>query len=73
LHELFGALDLPINDAWAARLSLGGRERDGYVTRVSDGADLGDEKMYTGQLALRWKPSDALALTVRGHPLSFER
>jgi iron complex outermembrane recepter protein len=66
LHELFGALDLPINDAWAARLSLGGRERDGYVTRVSDGADLGDEKMYTGQLALRWKPSDALALTVRG-------
>ncbi len=66
LHELFGAFDLPINDAWAARLSLGGRERDGYVTRVSDGADLGDEKMYTGQVALRWKPSDALAFTLRG-------
>jgi iron complex outermembrane receptor protein len=66
LHELFGAFDLPINDAWAARLSLGGRERDGYVTRVSDGADLGDEQMYTGQLALRWKPSDALAFTLRG-------
>lgn len=66
LHELFGAFDLPISDAWAARLSLGGRERDGYVKRVSDGADLGDEKMYTGQLALRWKPSDALAMTLRG-------
>jgi iron complex outermembrane receptor protein len=66
LHELFGAFDLPINDAWAARLSLGGRERDGYVTRVADGADLGDEKMYTGQVALRWKPSDALAFTLRG-------
>jgi iron complex outermembrane recepter protein len=66
LHELFGAFDLPINDAWAARLSLGGRERDGYVTRVSDGADLGDEQMYTGQLALRWKPSDAFAMTLRG-------
>ena len=65
LHELFGALDLPINEQWAARLSLGGRERDGYVTRVSDGADLGDEKMYTTQAALRWKPSDALAFTLR--------
>lgn len=66
LHEIFGAFDLPINDTWAARLSLGGRERDGYVTRVSDGADLGDEKMYTGQVALRWKPSDALNVTLRG-------
>ena len=65
LHELFGALDLPINEQWSARLSLGGRERDGYVTRVADGADLGDEKMYTTQAALRWKPSDALAFTLR--------
>ncbi len=66
LHELFAAFDLPINEQWAARLSLGGRERDGYVTRVSDGADLGDEKMYTAQAALRWKPADALAFTLRG-------
>jgi iron complex outermembrane receptor protein len=66
LHELFAAFDLPINEQWAARLSLGGRERDGYVTRVSDGVDLGNEKMYTGQAALRWKPSDALAFTLRG-------
>ena len=40
-------------------LALGMRQRDGYVTRVSDGEDLGDEDMYTGQVALRWKPSDA--------------
>jgi len=66
LHELFAAFDLPINDQWAARLSLGGRERDGYVTRVSDGVDLGNEKMYTGQAALRWKPADALVFTLRG-------
>ena len=38
---------------------LGGRERDGYVTRAFDGEDLGDEEMYTGQLGIRWKPSDA--------------
>ena len=47
-------------------IALGGRQRDGYVTRVFDGKDLGDEEMYTGQLALRWRPSDALDLTLRG-------
>jgi iron complex outermembrane receptor protein len=66
LRELFGAFDLPINDAWAARLSVGGRKRDGYVRRVFDGKDLGDEDMYTGQLALAWKPAGNLAFTLRG-------
>ncbi len=66
LLEAFGAFDLPINDAWAARIALGGRQRDGYVTRVFDGRDLGDEAMYTGQLALRWDPSSALEITLRG-------
>jgi iron complex outermembrane receptor protein len=66
LRELFGAFDLPINDAWAARIALGGRQRDGYVTRVFDGEDLGDEEMFTGQVALRWQPSEALHLTLRG-------
>ena len=31
------------------------------MTRAFDGKDLGDEEMYTGQIALRWEPSDALA------------
>jgi iron complex outermembrane receptor protein len=65
LRELFGAFDLPINDAWAARVALGGRQRDGYVKRVFDGKDLGDEDMYTGQLALRWMPSDRFDLIFR--------
>jgi iron complex outermembrane receptor protein len=66
LRELFGAFDLPISDAWAARLSVGGRKRDGYVRRVFDGKDLGDENMYTGQLALRWNAADNLGFTLRG-------
>jgi iron complex outermembrane receptor protein len=65
LRELFGAFDLPMNDAWAARIAIGGRQRDGYVRRAFDGRDLGDEEMYTGQLALRWTPSEALELTLR--------
>ena len=66
LHEVYGAFDMPLGDTWSARIAVGGRERDGYVTRVFDGKDLGDEKMYTGQLGIRWKPSDAFSLTLRG-------
>jgi len=65
LYELYGAFDLPLSDTWSARLSLGGRQRDGYVKRASDGVDLGDEKMYTGQFGLRWKPADDIVLTLR--------
>jgi iron complex outermembrane receptor protein len=66
LYELYGAFDLPLGETWSARLSLGGRQRDGYVDRAFDGKDLGDENMYTGQLAVRWKPSDSLVFTLRG-------
>ena len=65
LRELFGAFDVPLGDTWSARFSIGGRQRDGYVTRVSDGTDLGDEDMVTGQAAVRWEPSDSLTLTLR--------
>jgi iron complex outermembrane recepter protein len=66
LREAFGAFDLPLGDVWSARVAAGMRQRDGYVTRVSDGKDLGDEDMRTAQVALRWKPSDAFTLTLRG-------
>jgi len=66
LREIYGAFDIPLGGDWSARLAAGGRERDGYVTRVFDGKDLGNEKMYTGQLGIRWKPSDAFTLTLRG-------
>jgi iron complex outermembrane receptor protein len=66
LYELYGAFDLPLGDTWSARIALGGRQRDGYVERVSDGKDLGDEQMYTGQIALRWSPSESLEFTLRG-------
>ena len=64
LLEAFGAFDLPLGGDWSARLALGMRQRDGYVTREFDGKDLGDEDMKTGQIAVRWKPSDAFSLTM---------
>jgi iron complex outermembrane recepter protein len=66
LRELAGAFDIPLGEQWSARIAVGGRERDGYVSRAFDGEDLGNEKMYTGQLGVRWKPSDAFSLTLRG-------
>jgi iron complex outermembrane recepter protein len=66
LREGFAAVDLPMTQALAARVSVGARKRDGYVTRVFDGMDLGDEDSYTVQSSLRWLPSDAFTLTVRG-------
>jgi iron complex outermembrane receptor protein len=66
LREAFGAFDLPLGGDWSARLALGMRQRDGYVTRVFDGKDLGDENMRTGQVAVKWQPSDAVKVTLRG-------
>lgn len=66
LFEAFGAFDIPLGGQFSARASGGYRTRDGYVTRLVDGVDLGDENSWTGQLALRWQPSEALTFTLRG-------
>lgn len=66
LYEGFAAVDVPIADSLAARISVGARQRDGYVTRVYDGLDLGNEDTYTVQSSLQWLPSDSLTVTVRG-------
>lgn len=66
LWEIFGAFDLPISEQWSARISGGYRKRDGYVRRVFDNVDLGDENSAFGQFALRWQPSTALSFTLRG-------
>ena len=66
LREAFGAFDLPLGGDWSARLALGMKQRDGYVTRVADGKDLGDEDMRTGQVAVKWAPSESFSLTLRG-------
>jgi iron complex outermembrane receptor protein len=66
LREGFAAVDIPISEQVGFRASIGARKRDGYVTRVYDGMDLGDEDSYTAQATLRWEASDAFTLTARG-------
>src|SRR5512138_211315 len=65
LREAFAAVDLPVSDTLGIRVSGGMRERDGYVKRIFDGIDLGNEDTQTFQSTLRWEPSDAFTATLR--------
>ncbi|MDQ2642009.1 MAG: TonB-dependent receptor, partial [Pseudomonadota bacterium] len=65
LFDAFAAFDVLDGEKWSARVSGGLRRRDGYVHRVFDGVDLGDENSRNGQAALRYKPTDNLSFTLR--------
>ncbi len=65
LFEGFAALNLPIGDTAAARVSGGFRKRDGYVIRAFDGLDLGDEDVVTLNAALRWEPTAEFDISLR--------
>jgi len=60
LLQLKGAVQVPLGETLAARLSGAVLRQDGYVDR-RDGIDLGNDDTVTGRLALRWKPSPRLA------------
>lgn len=55
--NLKAALEIPLGDTLAARVSAASFQQDGYVDR-DDGTDLGDDDTVTGRAALRWEPSE---------------
>ena len=65
LYEGFAALNIPLGDTLAARVSGGFRKRDGYVTRVFDGRDLGDDNLYSLGASLKFEPSSDFDLVIR--------
>lgn len=65
LYEGFAAINIPIGQTVAARVSGGFRKRDGYVIRAFDGLDLGNEDGYSFNGALKWEPSDKFNLFIR--------
>ena len=50
----------PLADNLLGRITLGSKNRDGYVKRLRDGVDLGDDDMITGRGMLLWTPADNL-------------
>jgi len=65
LYEGFAALNVPIGETIAARLSGGFRKRDGYVIRAFDGLDLGNENAYSFNGSIKWEPSPSFDLFLR--------
>ncbi len=55
-----GSVNIPLTDKFFARLSAASFNQDGYVTRVADGEDLGDQDVVALRGALRWLPNDNL-------------
>lgn len=65
LYEGFAALNIPLGDTVAARVSGGFRKRDGYVIREFDGLDLGNEDVITVNGALRFEPTADFEISLR--------
>lgn len=65
LFEGFAALNIPLAETAAARVSGGFRKRDGYVIRKHDGLDLGDDNSLTLNGALYWEASPAIRINLR--------
>jgi len=66
LYEGFLASNLPLGDKASARIAGGLRKRQGYVTRASDGRDLGNDDSLTFNSGLNWKPTESVEVFVRG-------
>jgi iron complex outermembrane receptor protein len=66
LYEGFAALNIPLGETVAARISGGFRKRDGYVIRAFDGIDLGNEDVYSLAGGIKWEPSSDFDLFIRG-------
>ncbi|HEX8554493.1 MAG TPA: TonB-dependent receptor, partial [Sphingomonas sp.] len=58
--EIDGAVNLPLGDSAAIRVSGFAREQDGFATRDADGARFGRTNRYGGQASLLIKPTDGL-------------
>ena len=61
LRQVFGAVDLPVSDSVKTRFSLGAKQQDGYVERISDGTDLGDTDNYTFTGKVNFFPTDTFS------------
>jgi iron complex outermembrane recepter protein len=62
--EFKGMLNVPLSDTVFLRGAASRAKRDGYVTNTLTGADYGNKDTLAGQLQLRWRPSDELAIDV---------
>jgi iron complex outermembrane receptor protein len=63
--NLKGAFNAVLSDSTAVRVSAGSFERDGYVKRLADNINLGNQDSRAFQFQLRHQPSDRLTVDFR--------
>jgi len=56
--NLRATLDVPLSDSLLTRVSLASFNQDGYVERVFDGKDLGDDDTIAARLSTLWLVND---------------
>ncbi|MCF7981327.1 MAG: TonB-dependent receptor plug domain-containing protein, partial [Pseudomonadales bacterium] len=64
LMDFKAKLNLPISETLMSSISISSKQRDGFVKNVETGRDLGDDDSLSGRVALRWLPSDSVAIDV---------
>jgi iron complex outermembrane receptor protein len=58
--DVKGAINIPLSDTVAIRVTGGSLDRDGYIDRLADGQTLGNEDSIFASAKLRWQPSEQL-------------
>lgn len=58
MRNLVASVDIPISDTLFSKISVASADRDGYVIRVNDGIDLGDDNTLNARVKLLWEPSE---------------
>lgn len=56
-RDIRATLNVPIDDAFLARVSAASLRRDGYAKRLSDGQQMGDKDATIARAQLAWQPS----------------
>jgi iron complex outermembrane receptor protein len=55
-------LNVPLTDNLYSRFNVASFKQDGYVTRVADGIDLGDDDTIAARAAFRWLPTESVTV-----------
>jgi len=61
-----GNVNIPINERLAVKVSGSRQERDGYVTRITDGLDLGNDDTWSLRGSVLWQPNDSFEAYLTG-------
>lgn len=63
-RDFRGTVDVPLTDTLKSKFSVATKRRDGYVKRLSDGKELGDDDSFSARASFLWTPTDELEVNL---------